>query len=43
VIIGVGSRGELGRPKLTPQGCYARFSSFLQGREWAGLDPSVGG
>jgi phosphonopyruvate decarboxylase len=32
VIIGTGSRGELGRPNLTPQGCYQRFSAFLQGR-----------
>ncbi|HEX2676275.1 MAG TPA: phosphonopyruvate decarboxylase [Polyangiales bacterium] len=31
MIIGTGSRGELGRPKLTPQGCYQRFSAFLRG------------
>jgi phosphonopyruvate decarboxylase len=31
VIIGTGSRGELGRPKLSPQGCYTRFAKFLQG------------
>jgi len=42
VIIGVGSRGELGRPKLTPQGCYSRFSAFLQGHTWSGIE-SVGG
>ena len=31
VVIKTGSRGELGRPKLSPRGCYERFSSFLQG------------
>ena len=31
VIIKTGSRGELGRPKLTPLGCYERFSAFLRG------------
>ena len=31
VVIRTGSRGELGRPNLTPRGCYERFSSFLRG------------
>lgn len=31
VVIKTGARGELGRPKLSPRGCYERFSSFLQG------------
>jgi phosphonopyruvate decarboxylase len=30
VVIKTGARGELGRPKLSPRGCYERFSSFLQ-------------
>jgi len=31
VLIKTGSRGELGRPKLSPRGCYERFAAFLQG------------
>lgn len=31
VVIKTGSRGELGRPKLSPRGCYERFSAFLRG------------
>jgi hypothetical protein len=31
VVIKTGSRGELGRPKLSPRGCYERFSGFLRG------------
>jgi phosphonopyruvate decarboxylase len=30
VLITTGSRSELGRPKLSPRGCYERFSRFLQ-------------
>lgn len=29
VVIKTGARGELGRPKLTPRGCYERFRDFL--------------
>ena len=29
VVIKTGARGELGRPKLTPRGCYERFRTFL--------------
>jgi len=29
VLIKTGSRAELGRPKLTPRGCYERFRDFL--------------
>jgi phosphonopyruvate decarboxylase len=35
VVIGTGSRGELGRPKLSPRGCYERFASFLRGADAA--------
>jgi phosphonopyruvate decarboxylase len=31
VLIRVGSRGDLGRPALSPRQCYARFSAFLRG------------
>jgi len=34
VVIKTGSRGELGRPKLTPLGCYERFAAFLRGEHW---------
>jgi phosphonopyruvate decarboxylase len=30
VMIKTGSRGELGRPTLTPRDCYERFSEFLR-------------
>jgi phosphonopyruvate decarboxylase len=29
VVITTGARGELGRPKLSPRGCYERFREFL--------------
>jgi len=29
VVIKTGARGELGRPKLSPRGCYERFRAFL--------------
>jgi len=31
VLIKTGSRGELGRPTLTPRQCYQRFAGFLSG------------
>ena len=34
VAIGVGSRKDLGRPKLEPRANFERFSAFLQGRPW---------
>jgi phosphonopyruvate decarboxylase len=36
VMIKTGSRGELGRPNLSPRGCYERFSTFLRGTDQAG-------
>jgi phosphonopyruvate decarboxylase len=33
VVIKTGARGELGRPKLTPRGCYERFRAFLTSSE----------
>lgn len=41
VVVSTGSRGELGRPTLTPRGCYERFSAFLRGERWAGLPDAV--
>ncbi|MET0388185.1 MAG: phosphonopyruvate decarboxylase [Polyangiales bacterium] len=38
VLIKTGSRSELGRPKLSPRGCYERFSAFLQHGAAAGAD-----
>jgi phosphonopyruvate decarboxylase len=38
VVIKTGSRGELGRPKLSPRGCYERFSSFLRNVSPAGAE-----
>jgi phosphonopyruvate decarboxylase len=33
VVIKTGARGELGRPKLTPRGCYERFRAYLTSSE----------
>jgi phosphonopyruvate decarboxylase len=33
VVIKTGARGELGRPKLTPRGCYERFRAYLTSPE----------
>jgi phosphonopyruvate decarboxylase len=38
VVIKAGSRGELGRPNLSPRGCYERFAEFLQGKPIAAQD-----
>jgi phosphonopyruvate decarboxylase len=36
VIIKVGSRKDLGRPRLSPRDGYVRFKAFLAGEPWGG-------
>jgi phosphonopyruvate decarboxylase len=36
VMITVGARKDLGRPKLSPRDGYLRFRAFLAGESWAG-------
>lgn len=38
VLITTGARKDLGRPKLSPRGCYQRFSAFLAGRPFTPIE-----